>query len=68
MFERIRNLLARNGISLCAPIALADCKITRGYLLERAGIGESGTAVMFAISPSVSGKTPVFIFCKTYLF
>lgn len=49
MFERIRKLLAQNGISLCAPIALVDCKITRGYLLERAGIGESGTAVMFAI-------------------
>lgn len=49
MFERIRQLLAEQGILLSAAISLADCTVKKSYLLERAGIGETGTAVVFAI-------------------
>ena len=49
MFDRIRDLLSESGIELSAPIALRDCTVNRPYLLERVGIDESGTAVIFAI-------------------
>lgn len=49
MFERIRRLLLENGIELSAPIALADCTLSRPYLLDRVGIDDKGTAVIFAI-------------------
>lgn len=49
MFDRIQRLLLQNHIELSAPIALADCTITRPYLLDRAGIDRDGTAVLFAI-------------------
>ncbi len=49
MLERIRQLLTQHHILLSAPIALSDCTVTRPYLLERAGIGTEGTAVIFAI-------------------
>lgn len=49
MFERIRQLLAEHGILLSAAISLADCTIKKAYLLERAGIDKTGTAVIFAI-------------------
>lgn len=48
MTEMIRELLEHEGISLFAPIRLHDCRITRPYLLERAGI-TNGTAIMLAV-------------------
>jgi epoxyqueuosine reductase len=44
----IADLLAARGISLCAPISLSDCRVTRAYLLEREGI-TGGTAFLFAV-------------------
>ncbi len=48
MQHMINTLLGEHGISLVAPISLADCTVTRPYLLERAGITE-GTAFLFAV-------------------
>lgn len=48
MKNTISKLLAKRGISLSAPIALKDCRITRPYLLERARITD-GTAFLFAV-------------------
>lgn len=48
MYQTISELLNRRGISLVAPITLESCRITRPYLLERAGIS-TGTAFMFAV-------------------
>lgn len=48
MFSRISELLRARGIELAAPISLADCHITRPYLLAREGISD-GTAVMLAV-------------------
>lgn len=48
MLETIKSLLAARGIDAAAPLSLADCRITRPYLLERAGIA-SGTAYVFAV-------------------
>ena len=48
MLNKIKDLLATRGITLAAPLSLADCHITKPYLLERAGIGR-GTAVLFAV-------------------
>ena len=48
MQQLIPSLLSQHGIFLCAPISLSHCRITRGYLLERAGI-TTGTAWMFAV-------------------
>ena len=48
MKNTISKLLAARGISLSAPISLKDCRITRPYLLERAGITD-GTAFLFAV-------------------
>lgn len=48
MQNTIQALLASKGITLCAPIALSHCHVTRPYLLERAQIRE-GTAFLFAV-------------------
>ena len=48
MQSTISALLRARGIGLCAPISLCHCRITRPYLLERAGIAE-GTAFLFAV-------------------
>lgn len=45
MLETIRSLL---GMPTCA-IPLSYCKPAKGYLLERAGIPDCGTAILFAI-------------------
>ncbi len=49
MQQTVSALLRARGISLCAPISLRDCRITRPYLLERAGIGGEGTAFLLAV-------------------
>ncbi|MBE6702924.1 MAG: epoxyqueuosine reductase [Ruminococcaceae bacterium] len=48
MQHTISRLLQERGISLCAPIALCECRITKPYLLEKAGI-TNGTAYLFAV-------------------
>ena len=48
MLHTVKSLLAAEGIRLVSPIALADCTMTKPYLLERAGITE-GTAFLFAV-------------------
>ena len=48
MFAILSNFFQEKGIKYFSPIALADCKVVRPYLLERAGISE-GTAVLFAV-------------------
>ena len=48
MISTVARLLAERGIALSAPIALADCRVTRAYLLKRAGITD-GTAFLFAV-------------------
>ena len=49
MFKKIKQLLADNGILLSAVLPLSACTVTRPYLLERASIDLSGSAVVFAI-------------------
>ncbi len=46
--SKIKELLAARGITLAAPLSLADCTVQKPYLLERAGI-TSGTAILFAV-------------------
>lgn len=48
MLNRIRELLSLHGIEKSAAVALADCTITRPYLLQKADI-QSGTAIMMAV-------------------
>ena len=48
MLQMIRELLAARGIDAVAPLSLADCTVTRPYLLTRVGITE-GTAFVFAV-------------------
>ncbi len=45
MLDTIRSLL---GVPACA-IPLSVCRPARGYLLEKAGIPSTGTAVLFAV-------------------
>ena len=45
MLDTIRSQL---GVPACA-IPLSVCRISKGYLLERAGIPPTGTAILFAI-------------------
>ncbi len=45
LFETVSSLW---GVPVCA-IPLSSCRITRPYLLERAGISEGGTAMLFVI-------------------
>ena len=48
MLHRTKELLSAHGITLCAPLSLADCTVQKPYLLEREGIKE-GTAILFAV-------------------
>jgi len=49
MFAFLSNYFAKKGIDCYAPIPLSSCKIVRPYLLERHGIGTSGTVIMVAV-------------------
>lgn len=58
IMDVIGRALADEEIDLFSPIPLADCKITRKYLLDRAGIStEDGTAVMLAVPYYVCDDT-----------
>ena len=48
MLDTIRKLLEQEGIRLTAPILLEDCRLCRGYLLDRVGI-RTGTAILLAV-------------------
>lgn len=48
MLKVVKELLAKNQIELISNISLSDCRVTRGYLLSRAGI-EKGTVFIFAV-------------------
>lgn len=48
MLKTVCTYLNREGITLLAPVLLRDCRITRPYLLDRAGIAD-GTAILFAV-------------------
>ena len=48
MFAFLSNFLKKNSVDCFAPIALSNCRITRSYLLERAGISD-GTVILLAI-------------------
>lgn len=65
MLEYILKVLEDEKVTLAAPIGLSDCKITRPYLLERAGIS-SGTAIMLAVpylSRNFSEKHNISAYC-----
>ena len=49
MFSFLFDFFQKNAIDCYAPIPLSACTVTRRYLLERHGIGDSGTAVMIAL-------------------
>ena len=49
MFEILSVFFQKNGIHDFSPLALSKCRVVRRYLLERAGIKETGTAVLFAV-------------------
>ena len=48
MFSFLTKFFSEKGIELVSPISLADCKITKPYLLEKHGIS-LGTAIMIAV-------------------
>lgn len=48
IISAIRSLLAEERLTLSGAVPLSACRITRRYLLERAGI-EDGTVICFAI-------------------
>lgn len=48
LLNTVCALLQQRGIALCAPLSLSDCRVTRPYLLERAGIAD-GTVFLFAV-------------------
>ncbi len=49
MMTFLSEYFSEHGISLWSPIPLGECKIGRGYLLEREGLSNVGTVVMLAI-------------------
>jgi len=49
MFSILSIFFQKHGIELYAPIPLSACKLQKAYLLEREGIGSTGTAVLFAV-------------------
>ncbi|MBE6589156.1 MAG: epoxyqueuosine reductase [Ruminococcaceae bacterium] len=49
MFEILSTFFKKNKIDSFAPLPLDECRILRPYLLERAGIDSTGTAVLFAV-------------------
>ncbi len=51
MYETLASLV---GVPLCA-IPLSSCRVTRPYLLERTGISDGGTALLFVIPYLVRG-------------
>lgn len=53
----MRDFLSARGIEMIGAIRLSDCKITKKYLLERAGLGDDSTVVMMLI-PYRSEHTP----------
>ncbi|MBQ2810471.1 MAG: epoxyqueuosine reductase [Clostridia bacterium] len=53
----MKEFLRSRGIELFGAIPLSSCKITRGYLLERAGLGMDSTVVMMLL-PYRSEHTP----------
>ncbi len=48
MFAFLSKFFQEKGIKYVSPVSLADCRVVRPYLLERAGITD-GTAVLFAV-------------------
>lgn len=48
MFAFLSNFFQNRKIEYASPIALADCRIIRPYLLERSGI-QNGTVIPFAV-------------------
>ncbi|MBQ8207259.1 MAG: epoxyqueuosine reductase [Clostridia bacterium] len=55
LLEFARKIFAREKIEYVSLLGLSDCRITRAYLLERAGIGtEKGTVIMLAVPYYVS--------------
>jgi len=48
MFSFLSNFFEKNFIHCWAPLPLQACRITKPYLLERAGISD-GTAIMIAV-------------------
>ena len=52
MLRIFQEILQAEEIVLYSPILLQNCRITRSYLLKRAGI-ENGTAVMIAVPYAV---------------
>ena len=49
MFEILSDFFRKSNISCFSPLPLGECRIIRPYLLTRAGIGNEGTAVLFAV-------------------
>ena len=49
MFSNLSNFFQKSGIELYAPIPLRACELKKPYLLEREGITDTGSAVLFAV-------------------
>ena len=65
IYTYIKELLLGEGIELFAPVPLSDCRITKKYLLDRAGI-EGGTAIMIAVpylSEELAEKHNISAYC-----
>ncbi len=65
IYTYIKELLLREGIELFAPVPLSSCRITKKYLLERAGI-ECGTVIMLAVpylSEELTEKRNISAYC-----
>lgn len=60
MKNYILSLLAKEHISLCGAVPLSACRITRRYLLERAGIAD-GSVLCFAIPYYTASSAPANI-------
>ena len=70
LFEKIYEYLRSRKITLFAPISLDNCKISKKYLLDRAGI-EKGTAIICAVpyfpkECTVFGNISVYASVKDY--
>ncbi len=71
MKNKIKELLAKEGIFLCGSIPLSECKITKEYLLSSCGISE-GSALLFAIpylseaSFSAERNISAYAVCRDY--
>jgi len=64
-FEELSKELTSSGIDLFAPIPLKSCKLTKKYLLERAGI-EDGTVIICAVpylSTQTAGEHNISAYC-----